>query len=361
MINTEGGMDQPTYRIIFNGTIAAGQVPADVRKRLSQIFKLDKDHVEQLLSGSRLILKRNLSQETALKYKQVFDQSGAVCSIERDSGNTLQVKAGKPHQMPEASGAETQNTKSDNPMGEMPAAEDACGAIKQRTIAATAHTESGESNPVKLEVPKTSAFQDWWKFWGASITGLLTGSFVFNVCFMLAGAVGLQEDSRIFLAGTAGVASWYFTRKWAREKGENRNFCIVVLAVALVMAMAATSWRYSKKEPETPAISTEQKTMSDTERKLEGLQIVMNVIQGLVFEQNVPFPRTQEDILGIIKAYRQVFPPSVRATGPESFIDEWGTPIHYEGSSDMGYLIRSAGPDKVHGTNDDKTITDREE
>ena len=97
--------------------------------------------------------------------------------------------------------------------------------------------------------------------------------------------------------------------------------------------------------------------MSVTESKLEDLHIAMNAIQGLVLGQNLPFPETQEDILKIIKTYRQAFPPSVSTMGPDSFKDEWGAPIHYEGHGDMRYLIRSAGPDRIHGTEDDKTIT----
>lgn len=351
-------MEEHAYKIVFNGKIAAGQDPAEVKERLSRIFKLDEDRVEQLLSGSRLVLKRNLSQEAAVKYKQAFDQSGAVCSIEREGGIELRMEDGKLHETPEKAGAGARKPNSGGTMGEVSSSGNVYSSTKGRTMASTAYTDSRESaNDTKLEVSETSEFQGWWESWGARVTGLLTGSFVFNVVSICTEAFGLQEDPRVLVAAVAGVASWYFSRRWAREKGDDRSFCLVILAVALVMAMAGTAWRYSRKEPVMPAISTAQKKMSVTESKLEDLRIAMNAIQGLALGQDVPFPETQEDILKIIKTYRQVFPPSVWKRGPDLFKDEWGEPIHYEGHSDMRYFIRSAGPDKIHGTEDDKTIT----
>ena len=66
------------YNVYFSGQVLAGEEPAEVRRRLGQLFKADEATLDKLFSGKAQLVKRNCDKATALKYKQAMEQAGAA-------------------------------------------------------------------------------------------------------------------------------------------------------------------------------------------------------------------------------------------------------------------------------------------
>jgi len=76
-------MDQQTrYKIMFEGKIIQGQDSEKVRSNLANLFKVKPEQMNNFFTGKPIVLKNNLTDETALKYKQVINNAGADCFIE---------------------------------------------------------------------------------------------------------------------------------------------------------------------------------------------------------------------------------------------------------------------------------------
>ena len=75
-------MKSTDYNVIFHGEIAEGQHLATVKKRLSSMFKLSKQQIEETFAGKPLLVKDHVDYQTALKYKAAFEKAGVVCLIE---------------------------------------------------------------------------------------------------------------------------------------------------------------------------------------------------------------------------------------------------------------------------------------
>lgn len=74
-------MSENSFAIAFSGELVEGADPAQVRKNLAQLFKTSPDQVEKLFSGKRVALKKDLDQQTALKYQAVLKKAGAVTVV----------------------------------------------------------------------------------------------------------------------------------------------------------------------------------------------------------------------------------------------------------------------------------------
>ncbi len=74
-------MTDTNYQIVFRGDIAIGQAIEQVKARMGQLFKLSPPQVEKLFVGSAVVLKRGLSQDKAMQYKQAFAKTGAIVSV----------------------------------------------------------------------------------------------------------------------------------------------------------------------------------------------------------------------------------------------------------------------------------------
>lgn len=70
------------YRILFDGTIAAGHDMEQVKKNISDLFKLNSRRTAWLFSGGVKTIKKDLNEQTALRYKRAIEHAGAICTIE---------------------------------------------------------------------------------------------------------------------------------------------------------------------------------------------------------------------------------------------------------------------------------------
>jgi pyruvate/2-oxoglutarate dehydrogenase complex dihydrolipoamide acyltransferase (E2) component len=76
-------MSEARFNVVFAGETVAGADPARVRENLAAAFKMDVSKVEALFSGKRVVVKKDADQATAMKFRAVMKQAGALCDLER--------------------------------------------------------------------------------------------------------------------------------------------------------------------------------------------------------------------------------------------------------------------------------------
>ncbi len=74
-------MNDDLFEVAFSGEIRAGENVEDVRARVGKIFNADEKKLTQLFSGKRTVIKKNIDQQTAAKYKAALNKAGAECEI----------------------------------------------------------------------------------------------------------------------------------------------------------------------------------------------------------------------------------------------------------------------------------------
>jgi hypothetical protein len=74
-------MKQPLYDVIFSGHLLEGADVQHAKKTLQQQFKLSDVAIEKLFSGQRIVIKRGLEAGLAQRYREIFNQAGALAQL----------------------------------------------------------------------------------------------------------------------------------------------------------------------------------------------------------------------------------------------------------------------------------------
>jgi len=69
------------YKIVFEGKIAEDYSIEDVKKNLASLYKVDVGKIDRLFTGQPIEIKTDLDFQTAIKDKETFEATGAVCSV----------------------------------------------------------------------------------------------------------------------------------------------------------------------------------------------------------------------------------------------------------------------------------------
>ncbi|MCI4627189.1 MAG: YbjQ family protein [Candidatus Magnetoovum sp. WYHC-5] len=69
------------YQIVFSGEIAKGEDIFEVKRRIIQTFNISERKCDLMFYGHTLVVKNNINYDRALKYKKLFDSTGAICHI----------------------------------------------------------------------------------------------------------------------------------------------------------------------------------------------------------------------------------------------------------------------------------------
>jgi uncharacterized membrane protein YjgN (DUF898 family) len=77
---------QHTFKILFTGTFKPGIPPEKVRERLLKVFKGKHEIVERFFTQQPLVIKKGLDYTSAVRYKDLFEYTGAVCRVIEDRG-----------------------------------------------------------------------------------------------------------------------------------------------------------------------------------------------------------------------------------------------------------------------------------
>ena len=74
-------MSDELFEVAFSGEIRAGENPEDVKTRVGKMFNADAAKIAQLFSGNRIVIKKNIDQQTAAKYQNALNKAGAECEV----------------------------------------------------------------------------------------------------------------------------------------------------------------------------------------------------------------------------------------------------------------------------------------
>ncbi|WP_268797495.1 hypothetical protein [Pseudomonas huanghezhanensis] len=69
------------YEIVFSGQLVPGAQAERVQANLAKLFQADAQRVALLFSGRRLVLKNNLDQASAEKYRSTLERAGAMADV----------------------------------------------------------------------------------------------------------------------------------------------------------------------------------------------------------------------------------------------------------------------------------------
>jgi hypothetical protein len=69
------------YEIVFSGQLVPGAQAQKVQANLGKLFQADAQRVALLFSGRRLVLKNNLDQAAAEKYRSTLERAGALAEV----------------------------------------------------------------------------------------------------------------------------------------------------------------------------------------------------------------------------------------------------------------------------------------
>jgi len=87
-------MSDQLFEVAFSGQIRDGANADEVRARVGKMFKADEAKLAQLFSGRRVVIKKNIDQATAEKYRTALNRAGAECEIgEMGDGTTATQSA----------------------------------------------------------------------------------------------------------------------------------------------------------------------------------------------------------------------------------------------------------------------------
>ena len=74
-------MSGQLFEVAFCGQISDGANLDEVKARVGKMFKADDAKLAQLFSGKRIVIKKNIDQATAAKYKTALNRAGAECEV----------------------------------------------------------------------------------------------------------------------------------------------------------------------------------------------------------------------------------------------------------------------------------------
>jgi pSer/pThr/pTyr-binding forkhead associated (FHA) protein/outer membrane biosynthesis protein TonB len=70
------------YQVVFEGKMKKGQNPHQVAKYLKKKLKLNDQQTASLISGKPFVIKQDLDLQEAIKFNEVFEQSGAIGQVQ---------------------------------------------------------------------------------------------------------------------------------------------------------------------------------------------------------------------------------------------------------------------------------------
>ena len=91
-----------TFDVSFSGQLIDGADLTQVKNNVAKLFKTEVQNIEVMFSGKRVVIKRNLDQQTATKYQAVMKNAGAMCELtENKPVVTQEYSAENPPPMPQ--------------------------------------------------------------------------------------------------------------------------------------------------------------------------------------------------------------------------------------------------------------------
>lgn len=109
-------MSDNVYEVAFSGKVVEGADLEQVKQAVGKLFKADAARLEQLFSGKRVVIKKNIDLATAKKYQAVLNKAQALCEIKSLSvaGTLEEVEIRAPEPESQATQASKRTAIHDN-------------------------------------------------------------------------------------------------------------------------------------------------------------------------------------------------------------------------------------------------------
>ncbi|NBB08226.1 hypothetical protein [Pseudomonas sp. SLFW] len=88
------------YEIVFSGQLVPGAQLDRVQANLAKLFQADAQRIALLFSGRRLVLKNNLDQAGAEKYRSTLERAGALPEVVEMAGQVQAEPEREPQPQP---------------------------------------------------------------------------------------------------------------------------------------------------------------------------------------------------------------------------------------------------------------------
>jgi hypothetical protein len=75
-------MSEQKYELAFYGKLIEGALLQGTKEQVALLFKTSVDQIERMFTGSRVVIRNKLDQDTAFKYIVALKKRGALCQIE---------------------------------------------------------------------------------------------------------------------------------------------------------------------------------------------------------------------------------------------------------------------------------------
>jgi hypothetical protein len=69
------------FEIAFSGQLLPGAAPDQVRANLARLFQADEQRIALLFSGRRVVIKSDLDEAGAEKYRSTLERAGALAEV----------------------------------------------------------------------------------------------------------------------------------------------------------------------------------------------------------------------------------------------------------------------------------------
>ena len=89
-------MADQLFEVAFSGKIIDDANLDEVKQKVGKMFKADDAKIAQLFSGKRVVIKKNIDQATAAKYKTALNRAGAECEVKPMGGDVNAPAASPP-------------------------------------------------------------------------------------------------------------------------------------------------------------------------------------------------------------------------------------------------------------------------
>lgn len=130
-------MNQPSYKIVFNGELMPDAALETVKENLARLFKSDSARINALFTGATVTLKKDLAEHEADNYLEALQKAGARVRKELDLAASLSLVPTDEHAdgTPVEGGSASMNCPKCG--HEQPKAEScaACGIIIEKYVA----------------------------------------------------------------------------------------------------------------------------------------------------------------------------------------------------------------------------------
>src|SRR5690606_2285064 len=79
------------FEVAFSGQLLPGAVPEQVRANLARLFQADEQRIALLFSGRRIVIKTDLDEAGAEKYRSTLERAGALAEVRALDAETAAV------------------------------------------------------------------------------------------------------------------------------------------------------------------------------------------------------------------------------------------------------------------------------